>query len=68
MTLVLFLGAWGKMIHKKNLKQKISLHCPFKALWADPIWRLGYLPNACESLRVRASLGTVTIVVFTLQS
>ncbi len=23
-------GAWGKMIHEKNLKQKISCHCPFK--------------------------------------
>jgi hypothetical protein len=27
---MLFSGAWGKMIHKKNLKQKISWHCPFK--------------------------------------
>jgi hypothetical protein len=24
MTLVLFSGAWGKIIHEKNLKQKIS--------------------------------------------
>jgi hypothetical protein len=24
MTLMLFLGAWGKMTHEKNLKQKIS--------------------------------------------
>jgi hypothetical protein len=24
MTLMLFSGAWGKMIHGKNLKQKIS--------------------------------------------
>jgi hypothetical protein len=24
MTLKLFLGAWGKMIHEKNQKQKIS--------------------------------------------
>jgi hypothetical protein len=30
MTLMLFLGAWGKMIHEKNLKQKMSWHCPFK--------------------------------------
>jgi hypothetical protein len=30
MTLVLFSGAWGKMIHEKNLMQKISRHCPFK--------------------------------------
>jgi hypothetical protein len=29
MTLMLFSGAWGKMIHEKNLKQKILQHCPF---------------------------------------
>ncbi len=22
--------AWGKLIHEKNQKQKISWHCPFK--------------------------------------
>ncbi len=27
---MLFSGAWGKMIHEKNLKQKISWHSPFK--------------------------------------
>ncbi len=27
---MLFSGGWGKMIHEKNLKQKISWHCPFK--------------------------------------
>ncbi len=25
-------GAWGKVIHEKNRKQKISWHCPFKQL------------------------------------
>ncbi len=30
MTLLLFSGAWGKVIHEKNLKQKISWHCPSK--------------------------------------
>ncbi len=29
MILMLFSGAWGKVIHEKNLKQKISWHCPF---------------------------------------
>ncbi len=24
-----FSGAWGKMIHEKTLKQKVSWHCPF---------------------------------------
>ncbi len=29
MTLILFSGDWGDMIHEKNLKRKISWHCPF---------------------------------------
>ncbi len=28
MTLMLFLWAWGKMIHEKNPRKKISWHCP----------------------------------------
>ncbi len=27
---MLLSGAWGKVIHEKNQKQKISWHCPFK--------------------------------------
>jgi hypothetical protein len=30
MAPTLFSGVWGKMIHAKNLKQNISLLCPFK--------------------------------------
>jgi hypothetical protein len=30
MNLLFFSGAWGKVIHEKNLKQKISWHCPLK--------------------------------------
>ncbi len=30
MTLLLLSEAWGKMIHEKNQKQKISWHCPSK--------------------------------------
>ncbi len=29
MALTVYSGAWGKMIHDKNQKQKISWHCPF---------------------------------------
>ncbi len=29
-TLMIFSGAWGNMIHERNLKQNISCHCPFK--------------------------------------
>ncbi len=28
-ALVVYSGAWGKLIHEKNQKQKISWHCPF---------------------------------------
>jgi hypothetical protein len=31
MVLMVFSGAGGKMIHKKNLNKKILRHCPFKA-------------------------------------
>jgi len=28
-ALIGYLGAWGKLIHEKNLKSKISWHCSF---------------------------------------
>ncbi len=28
-------GAWGKLIHEKNQKQKISWHCPFNNIYKD---------------------------------
>jgi hypothetical protein len=30
MTLILFSGAWGKVIHEKSVQQEISWHYPFK--------------------------------------
>jgi hypothetical protein len=27
---MVYSGAWGKLIHEKYLKSKISWHCPFK--------------------------------------
>jgi hypothetical protein len=29
---MLYSGTWGKLIHEKNSKSKISWHCPFKKL------------------------------------
>ncbi len=29
---MVYLGPWGKLIHEKNQKQKISWHCPFKGV------------------------------------
>jgi hypothetical protein len=30
-ALLVYSGAWGKLIHEKNKKSKISGHCPFKS-------------------------------------
>ncbi len=35
-------GAWGKLIHEKNQKQKISWHCPFKAV-GPVLGQIGFL-------------------------
>ncbi len=29
---MVYSGAWGKLIHEKNQKSKISWHCPFKVV------------------------------------
>ncbi len=29
---MVYSGAWGKLIHEKNQKSKISWHCPFTAV------------------------------------
>jgi hypothetical protein len=34
MALMGYSEAWGKLIHEKNLKSKISWHCPFKLPFA----------------------------------
>jgi hypothetical protein len=31
-ALIVYSGAWGKLIHEKNRKSKISWYCPFKRL------------------------------------
>ncbi len=31
-TLMVYSGVWGKLMHKKIEKSKISWHCPFKRL------------------------------------
>jgi hypothetical protein len=38
-------GAWGKVIHEKNLKQKISWHCPFK------LWKYAKTPRGEDTSR-----------------
>jgi hypothetical protein len=36
MAVLVYSGAWGKLINEKNQKSKISWHCPFKGLsWPE---------------------------------
>ncbi len=46
-------GAWGKLIHEKNQKQKISWHCPFKEprnrFRSIDSARLGMVPELLKS-------------------
>ncbi len=30
---MVYSGAWGKLIHEKNQKSKLSWHCPLKSSW-----------------------------------
>jgi hypothetical protein len=44
-------GAWGKLIHEKNLKSKISWHCPFKLSFAWTIlYKVKTADSPCHSL------------------
>ncbi len=35
MAQIVYSGAQGKLIHEKNLKSKISWHCPFKGIYCS---------------------------------
>ncbi len=70
MTLTLFLRAWRKMIREKNLKQKISWHCPFKLLLIFGRWaRLGvmtpgaHLLDVCNISQVNITISQVNITI-----
>ncbi len=52
---MVFSGAWGKLIHEKNQKQKILWHCPFKLCVLIPIRNIrAKLP--------KSSQGTGTVI------
>jgi hypothetical protein len=46
MAVMVYSGAWGKLIHEKNQKSKISLHCPFK-LALQPGYNVDRLRAGC---------------------
>jgi hypothetical protein len=44
-------GAWGKLIHEKNLKSKILWHCPFKLpLACTTLYKVKTSDSCCHSL------------------
>jgi hypothetical protein len=45
-SLQIYSGAWGKLIHEKNQKSKISWHCPFKLSLA---WTKLYIVKTADS-------------------
>ncbi len=53
---MVYSGAWGKQIHEKNQKSKISWHCPFNILsltwsWVCCVWRLWGKPSWARCAR-----------------
>ncbi len=46
-ALMRYSGAWGKLIHEKNLKSKILWHCPFKLPFAWTTLYLGETSYSC---------------------
>ncbi len=53
---MVYSGAWGKLIHEKNQKSKISWQCPFKLDWLFSFHRskvfflFFYLPHSVYSV------------------
>jgi hypothetical protein len=50
--LILLSGAWGKVIHEKNQKQKLSWHCRFKPIFTLHLLLLSSL-KSLEYIRKR---------------
>jgi hypothetical protein len=42
MALVVYSGAWGKLIHEKYMKSKIWWHCPFRFGYGSQFLQLIY--------------------------
>ncbi len=60
---MLLSGAWGKVIHEKNLKQKISWHCPFKWAWhTRRVWAENAQLQATFNCSCLCSLNCVMLI------
>ncbi len=55
-TLMVYSGAWGKLIREKNQKSKISWHCPFKGSDQWKIRRVGKLASVRRWCRLWQSM------------
>ncbi len=59
-ALLVYSGAWGKLIHEKKQKSKISWHCPFKGLkFFNPYSILGNF-----SLKFQSFLNHINVTNF----
>jgi hypothetical protein len=49
-SLHIYSGAWGKLIHEKNLWSKISWHCPLKLSFAcTKLYKVKTADSGCHS-------------------
>ncbi len=49
-ALIGYSGAWGKLIHEKNMKSTISWHCPFKLPFAcTKLYKVKTADSRCHS-------------------
>jgi hypothetical protein len=55
-----YLGAWGTLIHEKNLKSKIFCQTPFKNVGASFQWHVDRAIKDCEA----AFAGLDDIIIF----
>jgi hypothetical protein len=62
---MVYSGDWGKLIHGKNQKSKISWHCPFKGA---QVWDFDLLDsndfNSMKSLQVGHLRADIKIIHF----
>ncbi len=50
-ALMVYSGDWGKLIHEKNQKSKISWHCPFKGTWLQNVLSIFFICHRCQRHR-----------------
>jgi hypothetical protein len=54
MTLILFSGVWGENDSRKNLKRKVSCHCPFKG-WTKANTQKSFFKRRSHEINLKNS-------------